>query len=769
MATRQHPWDFARWRIGITVVCFVLCGPVQAQQVPRPPGPPLPRLFTVVPPGGRAGGSVEVTVSGIDLDAPQDLLFSSPGFSTEPIKVPEPKPDPAQVKNQRRAMGGIQGSFLSHRFRVKVPADCAPGFYDVRIVTERGVSNPRTFVVGDHSEALEREPNNDVGEAQRVGLGTTISGVIDTPTDVDYFTFEARAGQRVIVSGLASSIDSRLLLDLELYSAAGRRLASNHEYRGTDALLDVAVPVDGAYVVRACAYTYTRGGNDHFYRITIATPPWVDTIFPPMVEAGKKTEVTVFGRNLPGGKSTPSALESGRLLETLKVTVEPPQDSHALQFHGFLPPLSSCLDGFEYQLKSNEGVSNPFLLGIASAPVVLDTGNNDRPETAQAIAIPTEIAGTIETPNDQDWYTFEAKKGAIIRINAQAERLGSPIDLYVAIRDAQSRRTLVELDDEPLPRNQGQGQAELEARNQFFVRTTDPGPYRFVSPADGRYQLLVSSREAPNLAGPRHVYRVRVAHDQPDFTLVVMPTSTTYPDALVVRRGGACEATVFVWRQDDFNEHIELSADELPAGISCPPQVIGTGQRRGTVVLSAKPDAEPWAGAIRIKGSAVIAGRKLVREARSATITWPVPPQQNIPTISRLDRSLALAVRGDAPFGLEADRNALTLTHGEKGTLTLKLKLTGRDGSVDAKVQTSLLASVPLSVANAVSLSPTKDGARAALNINANVPPGVYSLVFHAQGQVATNLNPAGGQKAGAELTLPSTPVTLTVLPKGRK
>src|SRR5438552_3859903 len=79
-------------------------------------------------------------------------------------------------------------------------------------------------------------------------------------------------------------------------------------------------------------------------------------------------------------------------------------------------------------------------------------------------------------------------------------------------------------DEEINPRNQGRGQAQAEARNQFFTRTDDPGRYRFVAPADGRYDLLVSSREAPSLAGPRHLYRVRITAEQPDFRLVVMPS-----------------------------------------------------------------------------------------------------------------------------------------------------------------------------------------------------------------------------------------------------
>ena len=49
--------------------------------------------------------------------------------------------------------------------------------------------------------------------------------------------------------------------------------------------------------------------------------------------------------------------------------------------------------------------------------------------------------------------------------------------------------------------------------------------------------------------------------------------------------------------------------------------------------MTAAPDAEPWTGPIHIKGTATIQGSKVEREARPATITWPVP-QLNLPAIA---------------------------------------------------------------------------------------------------------------------------------------
>src|SRR5262249_25227404 len=182
------------------------------------------------------------------------------------------------------------------------------------------------FVVGDLPETLEKEPNNDVPEAQHISLNSTVSGTISAPTDVDYFVFTGKRDQRVVVSCLASSIDSRLFAGLELYSKQGSLLAANREYQGTDAVLDCSLPSDGDYHVRVFAFTYTQGSPDHYYRLTVSTAPWIDAVYPLVVEPGKKTTVTVYGRNLPGGKADPDALLDGQILEKITVVVEPSSD-----------------------------------------------------------------------------------------------------------------------------------------------------------------------------------------------------------------------------------------------------------------------------------------------------------------------------------------------------------------------------------------------------------------------------------------------------------
>src|SRR5262249_17551276 len=322
----------------------------------------------------------------------------------------------------------------------------------------------------------EKEPNNDVPQAQRLELNTTVNGAIGAPTDVDYFVFTGRKGQRVVVSCLASSIDSRLQAALELYDSAGRQLAFNRHYYHNDALVDCLLPVDGDYYVRLYEFTHSQGSAEHFYRLTITTGPWIDAVHPAVVEPGKTANLTIFGRNLPGGRPDPAAIDDGSVLEKINVLVNVPSDPAALRklaYNGYISPAASALDGFEFRVRNGSGVSNPFLLTFARAGVVLDNEANSTPQKAQEISLPCEIAGRVQKRNDRDWYAFQAKKGESYDMEVYSDRLGSPTDIYFSIHKIDAKQTLVELDDNP----------DVLSPIQFYARTDDPPVYRFTAPA----------------------------------------------------------------------------------------------------------------------------------------------------------------------------------------------------------------------------------------------------------------------------------------------
>ena len=96
-----------------------------------------------------------------------------------------------------------------------------------------------------------------------------------------------------------------------MYDRAGRLLGANHHYRGTDALVDCTIPEDGDYFVRVHEFAYTKGDAQHFYRLSISTAPWIDAVYPPVVEPGTDGLSHCF-RSKPAPRSVGSVLDHRR-------------------------------------------------------------------------------------------------------------------------------------------------------------------------------------------------------------------------------------------------------------------------------------------------------------------------------------------------------------------------------------------------------------------------------------------------------------------------
>jgi hypothetical protein len=711
---------------------------------------PNPRLSTVSPAGGKAGTTFELTFTGTDLQEPEALVFSHPGIKAVAIPPEKPKEDPKVKPDPKAPPPQVS------KFTVTIAADVPIGYHDVRMVAKHGISNARVFVVGDLPEVAEKEPNNDVDQAQRVELNSTINGTVAQPTDVDYFVFAGKKGQRVLLQCLCASIDSKLTPEIKVLDKNLREMIAVHASPLQDCLVDVTLPEDGDYTIRLVQFAHQIGGPDLFYRLNITTGPWIDAVFPHVIAPGQTADVTVYGRNLPGGTLDPNIVVGGRPLEKLTVKVTAPKEPAAvsrLTFGGNVPPVTAVLDGFEYRLKGPAGSSNGVLMTFARAPVVLEKGDHESVDKAQVIKVPCEVAGRIDKRNDRDFYAFEAKKGDTFVIEVFSHRLGAPTDLFMAVINATGKAPtdMVQLDDN----------GETLSPVHFPTATRDPAPYKFVAPADGKYVIFLGSHLSSTMADVTHSYTLRIAPEKPDFRLFVMPPDMHRPDSLLVGQGGNEAVTVLVQRLDGFKGEVELTVDGLPPGVTCKPQYVGPGQKQGFVVFSGAMDAKFWAGTIAIKGKGMIDGKAVVHEARPAAVTWPVPPQSGIPTITRLEHNFALAVRDKAPYELKCGIEAATVIHGDK--IAIPMKLTRHWAEFKGNLQVILIPQeMPPGVQFApLTLAPGKDDQTLNLSVPANVAPGKYTFVFKSFAPIS----PMPKGKA-VNVVQPSTAVTLTVLPR---
>jgi hypothetical protein len=175
---------------------------------------------------------------------------------------------------------------------------------------------------------------------------------------------------------------------------------------------------------------------------------------------------------------------------------------------------------------------------------------------------------------------------------------------------------------------------------------------------------------------------------------------------------------------------------------------------------------------LKVKGTAVIRGNKVEREARPAGVVWP-PNQpggnQRQPMLTRLDRALVLAVRPGAPYALTATLAKPALLQGDKTDLKVQLTRLWPEFKTPLTVQAQpadLPAGLTLNNNQPITLAPDKAEGTLAVNVGSGVPPGTYNLTLRTSSPIPFNKDLMAKERPPVNVVQPAMPVSLIVLPK---
>jgi hypothetical protein len=670
--------------------------------------------------GGAAGSEVTLEIAGKDLDDVKALHFDHPGLKADPLKP--------------------------NQFRVTIAADVPTGTYEVRAVGKYGISGGRLFAVSHGlAEVAEVEPNDTPEKAQRVPMNCAVNGTSDGNGD-DVFRFPAHKGERSTIDCQALRLDSTLRATLVLSTAEGKELAQSRPYYDrTDPLLDFVAPADGEYLVRLHDMTYSGG---LLYRLVISNRLQIENVFPAAVVPGETAELTILGRNLPGGKAVAGAVVQDLPLEELTVPFTAPRDPVGLLRFDFLnhPAAPSVtLRGQEFRPQGLEEALNPALVLYAPHPVTREQEPNDSADRAQRLTLPTVVCGRFDRPGDADWYAVHLKAGEAVDVDLWCERLGLPGDPFVIVTDAKGKE-LAAFDDHGINFN------TLAQFNRDPVGT-------FTAPAEGDYRLLVQERY--NHGGPRFQYALSLGKPEPDFSPVVFHETNPDPSCPVVRQGGSAFYELCLNRRS-FNGPVTVEAEGLPPGVSCLPVHLSPQAEFASVVFTAAADAPEWAGPVRLKAWALADGKRLEREVRCAQRRWPIA---NINTC-RVCREICLAVRSQAPYGLTAAAEPVSVA--AAGTVEAKVAVERHWADFQGKVQLTGLNLPPGFTVPTTDVPPDRKEAAVKLTVAGNVPPGTYSVVLRGDAQVPFSRD-GKANKANVRVADPSTPLTVVVTAPAKK
>jgi len=187
-----------------------------------------------------------------------------------------------------------------------------PGIYPLAAPAGGSIFNRVPFAVDTLPEIMEKEPNNNPQEAQKVKLPVIVNGRIDQPGDWDVFRFDGRAGEQIVAEVFARRLDSPLDSILKLTDANGKLLAVNDDfdYKGAgllthqaDSRILTSLPANGAYYLYL-GDTQHKGGREYAYRLRIGRPqPDFGLRVVPSslnVEAGSTVPIAVYALRRDG-------------------------------------------------------------------------------------------------------------------------------------------------------------------------------------------------------------------------------------------------------------------------------------------------------------------------------------------------------------------------------------------------------------------------------------------------------------------------------------
>ncbi len=512
-----------------------------------------PEAGYVYPPTGKAGTTVNVVLGVYDATPDMQFFTHDPRVKLDAVGPPGALllPPPPYWFGQK-AFGGALPVAREVPAKFTIPAGFPPGPVRWQLANASGISGAGTFLVTDGTDVIEDE--KATGPQKLAALPVAVCGRLVKIEETDRYLFRAAKAGPVTIDLTARRLGANVLAAVEVRDAAGKLVADAVDSEGRDASLTFSARANADYVVSIRDIDF-RGHRSYVYRLSISAGPKVLAALPAAGKRGETRTVEFVG---PGVATGAPKLESVTKSVTFTTT--------------------AGADRFEYKLQTPHGDAT-FTLLVSDLPEAVESAN-------RALAVPSAIAGTFGANESEKLLTLAGKKGDTLTISAQAQALGSPLDVTLALRGPDGK--------------------EL-ARNDDLPGTTDAAlTYTFA--VDGTVTVAVGEQSGK----PRDrasVYRLVVEKPAPGFTLRTV-------QKLPLKAGAPAQLAITATRTGGHKEPITLQITGLPAGVTTTgPLVIPAGAASLNVPLTLAKDAAITTSAVRVVGTSTVDGKPAERVA----------------------------------------------------------------------------------------------------------------------------------------------------------
>jgi hypothetical protein len=308
----------------------------------------------------------------------------------------------------------------------------------------------------------------------------------------------------------------------------------------------------------------------------------------------------------------------------------------------------------------------------------------------------------------------------------QAQELGSPTEVYLAVKDAKG--------------------GQLAVTNPMAPPRLD-----FTPPGDGDYYLVVE--DLLYNSGPAESYRVTVTPYEPGFTLGLFldryqaapGASVGIPIVLAARRDYAGPIEVSVVGPPGITGQATIAANQAP---SPPPPA--PSQPAATLVVSVKPDLPMGPYTLRLQARATVNGKTLTEPVSVQTIVRKDLANLLYPPRDMLT-AVGFAVTEKPPFTLAAKFETEAL---RGGSAPVTIAATRAPGFAEEIAVSA--AGLPAGVAFVAKNIPKgQNEVKTQVNVPANVPLGSFAVTFAGKAKFQNKDFSVDGTPAPLVVALP--------------
>ena len=174
--------------------------------------------------------------------------------------------------------------------------------------------------------------------------------------------------------------------------------------------------------------------------------PALSTVSPQGAQQGQNIEITLTGKNLNiatavwfSGKGITAEIKQGTqqaavLFNGAGVSGRVPTDAQLATSFTIAPDAPLGIQ--QIRIVTPYGVSNALNFVVGNLPEITEDETTEKAEMSNWLELPITVNGEIASIDDEDRFSFNLKKNARLICEVTAQRLGSPLDSYLVLRDA---------------------------------------------------------------------------------------------------------------------------------------------------------------------------------------------------------------------------------------------------------------------------------------------------------------------------------------------